>query len=175
MEMLRERQKGLEAKIIEMIRHGQENVAIADRLHRWTRELLLTADAGALPGVVVERLKHEFLIPAAAIRVWGAAPEHAEAAFARPVSEDLVTFAGSLASPYCGMNNGFEAAGWLEGQGSGIASLAMIPLREAAGPGAFGLLVFGSPDPTRYATEMGTEFLARIGEIASAALARLRG
>ncbi|MBI3369291.1 MAG: DUF484 family protein, partial [Burkholderiales bacterium] len=37
MEMLREKNKGLEQKIIEMIRHGQENVAIADRLHRWTR------------------------------------------------------------------------------------------------------------------------------------------
>ena len=32
MEMLRERIKGLERKIVEMIRHGQENSAIADRL-----------------------------------------------------------------------------------------------------------------------------------------------
>ena len=31
---LREKHKGLEQKIMEMIRHGQENVAIADRLHR---------------------------------------------------------------------------------------------------------------------------------------------
>ena len=36
MEMLREKIKGLERKIMEMIRHGQENVAIADRLHRLT-------------------------------------------------------------------------------------------------------------------------------------------
>ena len=46
MEMLRDRIKGLEQKIVEMIRNGQENVAIADRLHRWTRALLLTDDAG---------------------------------------------------------------------------------------------------------------------------------
>ena len=50
MEMLREKIKGLEGKIIEMIRHGQENVAIADRLHRWTRALMLTASAADLPG-----------------------------------------------------------------------------------------------------------------------------
>ncbi|MDE2397963.1 MAG: DUF484 family protein, partial [Burkholderiales bacterium] len=37
MEMLRERIKGLEMKIVEMIRNSQENLAIADRLHRWTR------------------------------------------------------------------------------------------------------------------------------------------
>jgi len=30
-----------------------------------------------------------------------------------------------------------------------------------------------APDPTRYAADMGTEFLARIGEVASAALTRL--
>ena len=34
-------------------------------------------------------------------------------------------------------------------------------------------LVLGSPDPTRYAAEMGTEFLSQIGELASAALSRL--
>jgi PAS domain S-box-containing protein len=35
-------------------------------------------------------------------------------------------------------------------------------------------LVLGSPDPTRYGAEMGTEFLMRIGEVSSAALSRLR-
>ena len=49
MEMLRDKIKGLERRIVEMIRHGQENVAIADRLHRWTRALMLTANAADLP------------------------------------------------------------------------------------------------------------------------------
>jgi uncharacterized protein YigA (DUF484 family) len=35
------------------------------------------------------------------------------------------------------------------------------------------MLVLASPDPTRYTAEMGTEFLERIGEIASAALSRV--
>ena len=38
---------------------------------------------------------------------------------------------------------------------------------------AFGLLVLGSPDPTRYTVDMGTDFLVRIAEIASAGLTRL--
>ena len=55
-----------------------------------------------------------------------------------------------------------------------VASLAMIPLRHwSGGQGSFGLLVLGSPDPTRYAAEMGADFLTRIGELASAALSRL--
>lgn len=170
MEMLRERIKGLEMKIVEMIRNSQENVAIADRLHRWTRALLLTADAAALPAVLVGDLKHQFLIPQAAIRVWGVDPAHAALPCAAPVSDDAKSFADSLSMPYCGVNAGFEAIKWLEDAGT-VASVALIPLRSTKS--TFGLLVLGSPDPTRYAAEMGTEFLMRIGEIAGAALSRL--
>jgi uncharacterized protein len=172
MEMLRERIKGLERKIVEMMRHGQENLAIADRLHRWTRALFLTADAAELPRVVVDELRHEFLIPQAAIRVWGADAAYVGETFAKPVSDDARSFAGSLAMPYCGVNAGFEAVGWLD-EPTTVLSLALIPLRHGPADTAFGLLVLGSPDPTRYAADMGTEFLMRIGEVTSAALSRL--
>ena len=171
MDMLRERIKGLEHKIIEMIRHGQENVAIADRLHRWTRAMLLATDPRALPGVLVARLKHEFLIPQAALRLWSLPPALEGEGFAPPVGTDVRTFADSLTLPYCGLNAGFEATAWLEDPAA-VASLAMIPLRQ--GDATIGLLVLGSPDPTRYGAEMGTEFLMRIGDTAAAALSRLR-
>jgi uncharacterized protein len=175
MEMLRDRIKGLEMKIVEMIRNGQENVAIAERLHRWTRTLLLTTDAAALPQALVAELKRQFLIPQAALRLWGADARFEGEAFTSAVTEDVKSFAASLALPYCGVNAGFEAVHWLD-DASTVMSLAMIPLRHgnAAGvDGAFGLLVLGSPDPTRYSAEMGTEFLMRIGEVASAGLSRL--
>ncbi|HEV7913183.1 MAG TPA: DUF484 family protein, partial [Albitalea sp.] len=41
MEMLRDKIKGLEHKFIEMIRNGQDNMAVADKLHRWTEALML--------------------------------------------------------------------------------------------------------------------------------------
>jgi hypothetical protein len=170
MEMLRERNKGLEHKIIEMIRHGQENVTIAEKLHRWTRAMLMTARAEQLPVTAVGELRHQFMIPQAAVRLWRVLPAFAEELFAATVSEDAKSFADSLAQPYCGVNNGFEAARWLDDPAT-VMSMAMIPLRDDGG--AFGLLVLGSPDPTRYAADMGTEFLARIGEIAAAAFARL--
>ena len=174
MEMLRERIKGLELKIVEMIRAGQENMAHSDRLHRFARALMHSGEAAALPGVMLKTLRHEFLIPQLAVRLWSLAPGHAASDFARSVSDDVKAFASSLSLPYCGVNGGFEAVGWLE-QPASVTSVAMIPLRDgAAGESAFGLLVLGSPDPTRYAADMGTEFLARIGELASAALARLR-
>ncbi|WP_298827979.1 DUF484 family protein [uncultured Piscinibacter sp.] len=172
MEMLRDKIKGLESKIIEMIRHGQENVAIADKLHRWTRALMFTASAGELPEVLTRELMHQFMIPQAGIRVWGAADAYAALPFARAVSADVKSLAGSLTMPYCGVNSGFEAAQWLDDPAAAM-SIAMIPLRHGAGVESFGMLVLASPDPTRYTAEMGTEFLQRIGELASAALSRL--
>ncbi len=182
MELLRDRQRGLEQRIVEMIRHGQENVAIADKLHRWIRALLLTTQDLALPEVLVGELQHQFLIPMAAVRLWSLDDARVipgpERPWASPVSADVKSFAHSLTMPYCGTNAGFEAAGWLEAPKS-VASMAMIPLRHAAalrsrdGRDTYGLLVLASPDPTRYSADMGTEFLMRIGEITSAALSRL--
>ena len=172
MEMLRDKVKGFERQIIEMIRNGQDNVAIADKLHRWTRALMLTANAADLPDVLVRELKHQFVIPQAAIRVWGGAEPFAGLSFARKVGDDVASFASSLGVPYCGANTGFEAVRWLDEPAQAV-SLALIPLRHESLNGAFGLLVLASPDPTRYTADMGTEFLARIGEVASAALSRL--
>jgi uncharacterized protein YigA (DUF484 family) len=172
MEMLRERIKGLEHKIIEMIRNGQDNLGIYDRLHQWTMRLLLTADAAQLPQVLLDDLKERFQIPQAALRLWGVDAAHADLAVAQPVSDDLKSFATSLSLPYCGANAGFEASGWFD-EGAGVTSMAMVPLRPEGELSTFGLLVLGSPDPTRYTPQMGTEFLSRISEVASASLSRL--
>jgi uncharacterized protein YigA (DUF484 family) len=179
MEMLRERIKGLEMKIIEMIRHGQENMAMSERLHQWTRTILTTENLAELPGRVVAELKHQFLIPQGALRLWDLDDAYAQEDFAQGVSEDVRILAASQGGPYCGPGAGFEASSWLKASAEGMptASIAMVPLRQAtagASVATFGLLVLGSPDPMRYGAEMGTEFLTRVGEIASAGLSRLR-
>ena len=173
MEMLRDKIKGLERQILSMVRNGQDNVAIADKLHRWTHALMLTANAADLPDTLLSELQHQFLIPQAAVRIWGGAEVFADLPFARMASADAKTFAASLTTPYCGANTGFEAVQWLDHPAQAL-SIALIPLRrDGEDNAAFGLLVLASPDPTRYSADMGTEFLGRIGEVASAALTRL--
>jgi uncharacterized protein YigA (DUF484 family) len=172
MEMLRDRIKGLERKIMEMIRYGQDNMAIADRLHRWTRAVMLVRDPARLAPVLLHDLQHQFMIPQAALRVWGVDAAHAELPCAASVSDDVKIFATSLVAPYCGANSGFEAAAWFDNPES-VMSLALIPLRPDRQHTAFGLLVLGSPDPTRYTPDMGVEFLAQVGDIAGAAMHRL--
>jgi uncharacterized protein YigA (DUF484 family) len=164
MEMLRERIKGLERRIIEMIRAGHDNEALVNKMHRWTRAVMLARSTIMLGQVLVEELKHEFMIPMVALRLWGVA---------QPVGDDLKTFAASLAAPYCGLNSGFEAAHWLSAEGTPAQSIALIPLRLGAASGeCFGLLVLGSPDALRFQSDMGTEFLQQVGDLASAAMAR---
>lgn len=172
-EMLREKIKGLELRSAEMIRHGQENSAIADRLHRWTRELLMTRDTQDLPLVAAREMAAQFNVPQVAIKLWGVADDFSGQPYAQGASDDVQAFASSLPRPYCGANPGLEAAGWLVDPGA-VASLALIPLRAGGGQDAFGLLVLGSPDPQRFAADMGTEFLERMGDLTSAALSRLR-
>lgn len=171
--MLRERIKALEARIAEMVRHGQENDAIADKLVRWTRALLAVSDPAALPATLVAELKRIFDVPHAGLRLWSTAPEIAGQECAQPVAKDTISLADSMRMPFCGSNVGFEAASWLDS--GAVQSIAMLPLRVGADPHTFGLLVLGSADKDRFHPDMGTAFLERIAELASAALARLRG
>lgn len=175
-EMLREKIKALEMRIMEMVRNGNDNMIIADRLQRWARQLLLVRSSRSLPAAIAAEIKSQFMVPQVAIRVWDVDGRYEDEPFAEGVSEDARTFASSLTQPYCGVNSGFEAVGWLDDPAMAM-SLALIPLREGPVTGAtpaFGMLVLASPDPQRFASGMGTDFLERIAELASAALSRLR-
>ncbi len=175
-EMLREKIKVLELRIMEMIRAGSENMVIADRLQRWARQLLLVRPARELPAAIVAEIRDQFMVPQVALRVWDVDAAHQGEAYAQPASDDVRSFAASLGQPYCGVNAGFEAVQWLD-EPKAAQSVALIPLRSGAitEPGAaFGLLVLASPDAQRFASGMGTDFLERIAELASAALSRLR-
>jgi len=175
-EMLREKIRMLEHRIMEMIRNGNENVMISDKLHRWVLSLFDDSALSDLPDRVAQGIQTGFLVPQAVVKLWNVLPALLDAPFASAVSEDSREFAASLTAPYCGVNAGFEAASWLPDPAS-AQSLALIPLRPGPMQGtgqAFGLLVLASPDPQRFHSGMGTDFLERIGELASAALGRLQ-
>ena len=175
-EMLRDKIKLLEHRLMDMIRHGNENALLSDRLLRWAGSLFLTQDTASMPGQIAGQIKEQFSVPQVGIKVWGVAGSFASSGFAQGVSEDAKLFASSLTEPFCGVNTGFEAVTWLEDPAT-AASIALLPLREAAAGSlapAFGLLVLSSPDAQRFNSGMGTDFLQRVAEIASAALGRLR-
>ena len=173
-EMLREKIKVLEQRLIDMIRHGSENSVTTNRLLHWVTNLSLEHNAAALPARICTTICEQFMVPQAAIRVWGVDAAYAACDFAQGVNSDTKSFASSLTTPYCGMHVGVEAVRWLD-EPLLAASLALIPLRDATKPQspAFGMLVLASPDANRYQDDMATDYLEHIGKMASAALSRL--
>ena len=175
-EMLRDKIKGLEQRIMEMVRNSSENSAIAHKIHRWSCALAAVSDVRQLPHAIAEGIQKEFDVPQVGIRGWGVAGPYLGSMFTMGVSEDAKAFATSLTMPFCGPNLGFEPTAWLP-KPDAVQSLALLTLREGPNDSqspAFGLLVLGSTDPLRFDATMGTEFLSRIAEQASAALGRLR-
>ena len=169
MEVLREKIKGMELRLSELLRIAQENDGITQKFFEWTRSLLLARNDVDLPHTLVKGLETIFGVPHATLRVWGVSEDFAHTWFAADVSEDARLFCNGLTAPYCGPNQDFEAASWFEDAES-VRSIAMLPLRRGDGESAFGLLVLGSPDPQRFSADMATDFLSKIGETASAAV-----
>ncbi len=170
--MLREKIKSLEHRIMDMIRYGHENMVLTDKLHRWACEML-AAPAADLPMLAVDNIRELFQVPQVALRLWSLDGAHAQAPYAQGVTEAVREQAAGLATPYVGANSGFEAVQWLE-QPAQAASVALMALRPAPGQDAFGLLVLASPDAQRFNSQMGTELLERLAELAGAALSSLR-
>ncbi|WP_394756288.1 DUF484 family protein [Rhodoferax sp.] len=175
-QMLREKIKMLEHRLMDMMRNGHDNLLLTDKLLQWTRSLFLATDPLALPAEIAAEIQQQFAVPQVGIKVWDVAPQFAQADFAQGVSDDAKLFASSLTEPFCGVNTGFEVVSWLADP-QAATSLAILPLRSGplGSPApAFGLLVLASPDAQRYNSTMGTDLLARIAELASAALSKLR-
>jgi uncharacterized protein len=175
-EMLRDKIRGLESRIMEMVHNSSENASIAHKIHRWSCGLAAVQEVRQLPRAIAEGIQKEFDVPQVGIRVWDVAGPYKGSLFTMGVSDDAKAFATSLTMPFCGPNLGFEPTAWLP-NAEAVQSMALLTLREGPNDSqspAFGLLVLGSTDPLRFDATMGTEFLSRIAEQASAALGRLR-
>ena len=171
MEVMRDKYRALELRLAELTRRAEENAAIANRFHAWTQALLVSQGGAAMARDLADGLRIHFSVPQVSLRLWNVAPDHAGEWFTGGVSDDARIFANSLRAPYCGPNNDFEAVRWLEDPAA-VRSTVMLPLGQ---PGqTFGMLVMGSPDPDRFTTVMGTDFLVHIAATASTALAPLR-
>lgn len=174
--LLREKIKLLESRIMDMVRNVNENMSLSDKLLSLARILFMTAEPADLPDRLKRELERLFAVPQVAIKVWDLAPGYAHQPFAQGASEDARLFVASLPEPFCGVNTGLELAACLPDPGA-AASLAVLPLREGGAEAvgsAFGVMVLASPDAQRFNSTMGTDFLHRMAEMASAALSRLR-
>ena len=168
---LRDKNRKLESKLAELIGFGEENDAIGEKMHRLGVAIIAAESFQAVIHTLNFHLRDDFAIPRFALRLWHPPGNVAELPEFLCVGEELQTFAETLTPPYCGPTSGFETASWFGDAAAHVRSQGLIALRN--GGGAIGLMALGSEDPQRFYSGMGTLYLQRLGEMASAALARV--
>ena len=168
---LRDKNKQLEGKMDELLQFGEENDTISEKMHRLGVAMIAAATFQSVLHTLNFHLRDDFSIPHVAMRLWDR-PENADELpeFA-DVSEELQVFAETLSQPYCGSTSGFETSSWFGDAAKHIRSQALIAMRN--GGGTIGMIALGSEDAQRFYAGMGTLYLERLGEMASAALARV--
>jgi len=170
-QMLRDKIRALEMRIMDMIRHGNENMIITEKLQKWACELLQTPASERVPSAL-KNIELRFQVPQVATRLWGVTEVFADAPYAQTVSDEVKQSVATFEAPFVGASVGVEAVQWLH-QPSQAASVALLPLRLSKDQAPFGLLVLASPDAQRFHSGMGTDFLEHLAELCSAAFSAL--
>lgn len=165
---LREKGKQLESKLRELIDFGEENDAIGEKLHRLTLALMSARDTETVIEAMYFNLREDFAVPHTVLRLWPSSGHQQLPEFVA-VSSEAREFAESLANPYCSPHAMVDTAAWFGEQLSPLRSFAYVVLKSER---VFGLLAMASEDVQRFYPEMGTLYLKRLGELASAALQR---
>jgi len=168
---LRDKNRQTETKLAELIAFGEENDAISEKVHRLAVGLIAAETFQAVIHLLNFHLRDDFSVPHVALRLWNAPDGVEDLPEFAAVSEELHVFAETLNRPYCGSTAGFGTASWFGEHANHIRSQALIALRN--GGGTIGMIALGSEEAQRFYADMGTLYLERLGEMVSAALARV--
>ncbi|BEV71145.1 DUF484 family protein [Paludibacterium sp. THUN1379] len=168
---LKDRCRQLEARLQQLVRHGENNDQIQLRMHRLALTLLQAETPARLSESLARCFADEFGLDRMALRLWHpAAASFGDAFNAR---SDVAMLARNLNTPYCGPYVNDEVMSWFPAVPV-LQSFSQVALRDAGGE-PFGLLVLASDDAQRFTHDMHTHYLVQIGELISAACLRVLG
>lgn len=164
---LRDRIRQLEARLQQLIRHGENNDLLQQRLHALTLFLADCRTINILHDGLAPCLANIFGLQRTALRLWHpeAGPLHAS------VSPEIIKHAQGLLNPGCGPYVNDEILSWFPAEPV-LQSFSQLALLDSRGE-AIGLLVLASDDSARFSTDMHTHYLKQIGEVLSHTLVRL--
>lgn len=155
---LREKNKELERKLLEMLEYAKENDALQQKVHQFTLALFGTKDLMSLQDVIARNMREIFSVPHVALHVWKGLPPCAE----------VLAFTDQQTHPVCTHHAVHDTQTWFGESAAHLRSFAYLPLR--VGDQSIGLMILASEDIQRFYPEMGTVFLQRIAETVSSAL-----
>jgi uncharacterized protein YigA (DUF484 family) len=176
-DVLREKIQSQEDKLAEFVRVARGNNVLAEKIHRFTRRLLRTAGTGPAIAEIEASLREDFdTLHAVLLLPEGTAPADHDSSwrFLRRVNSDDPGYRSfdtlfAACKPRCGQIRDSQREYLFGTEAPNIGSVAMIPL---GGQPPAGLLALGSVDRDRFHPGMSTEFLGRMGELITDALAR---
>lgn len=173
---LRDKNQALETRLRELIEVARGNDVLAAKIHRLACRLVRARNATTLLDSMETSLREDFGASEWLLLLAPARPSDLASIDSRhlrrvqPNAPELKMFETLFesAKPRCGQIRDSQRD-YLFGAGTiEIGSAALVPLGREIG---FGLLAIGSPDAQRFHPAMSTDFLARIGDLVSEAVA----
>ena len=167
---LREKAKLLEDKLHELIQFGEENDAVGEKIHRLSCRLMEAAGLDATLDTLYLDLLDHFAVPHVAVRLWNVAESNPQTKEFAPVEPEMLDFVEKMSAPYCGPHAVYGSQAWFGEAAAHVKSFALVPLKHDGL--TFGVVALAAEDARRFYPEMGTLYLARIGDLVSHALWR---
>ena len=179
----RDRIRVTEAKLADLIEIGEQNDVTSQKIHDLSVALIGINTLDEIANVVTHHIQNAFLLSHASLHCWVHPHGHPDmqAGIFQAVPQQFSDWIMTLSNPECGAKT-MEAEILMNENivNSTLQSFAFIPLfkhltRDSAEEEhlpAMGVLILASADARHFDAEMGTLFLARIGDLLSAALIR---
>jgi uncharacterized protein YigA (DUF484 family) len=173
--VLRQKNRELEDRLRELVAVARSNDALAQKIHRLANRLLEARTSHAALEILEACLREDFGANQTVIVLFhdsSAIIQEPDTRFLRRMNRNspaLKSFSTFIESgiPRCGRVRDAQKEFLFPGDGALIASVALVPLGPRC---ATGMLAIGSRDAERFNPTMSTEFLGRIGDLATAAL-----
>jgi uncharacterized protein YigA (DUF484 family) len=153
-------------RLAHLVARAREFETLSVRLHALVLEIITAPDLEGLEAALAGSLCKELDTEAVALKLFPVEPEAGAADPLVGAFLDFVDRRHALCGPLDETRND-ALFGELSAK---VCSAALIPVR---GETRSGVLAIGSADPARFAPEMGTEHLDRLGEVVSRKLAVL--
>jgi uncharacterized protein len=180
-DVLREKIQTQDHKLAEFVQVARANNVLAEKIHHFTRRLLRTSGAAPAIAEIEASLREDFdtfhtvlLLACSSVPDSGRPDSDEPQRFLRRVAADDPAFRSfdslfAAGKPRCGQIRDSQREFLFGLEAPNIGSVALIPL---GGQPPAGLLALGSVDRDRFHPGMSTEFLWRMGELITDALAR---
>lgn len=167
--LLREKNRQLERKLMDLVQVARDNEHLSSRLHRLALALMDADSLDAALATTQDLLRTEFKADHVVVRLIGDAEADGSPHFVKTSDSGLGQFDELFESkrPLCGRLTDDQLSFLFGEHATEISSAVAVPLFST---GKLGLLALGSSEEARFHPGMGTLFLGYLGELISSAV-----